>query len=85
MKTESFSLPSHWAVSFLYGDDSGLDAEDFKAARKFADWVESTYGQCWCVNVEDDSDFSTWNDAIGFGVLPGMVSTFVFDVTPRGQ
>jgi hypothetical protein len=84
MQTETFELPTHWATSLLYGDNSAVDDDqDTQALDAFIDWMLAKYGQCWAIDVADDHAFARWHDATCFGVFPCDVSTYTFDVTPQ--
>ena len=85
MITESFDLPEHWACALFYGDESGMDFEDCAALQAFTDWMLDEFGFCWCVDMGESAGFVRLHDARRFGVLACDVSSFVFDVTPRGK
>lgn len=83
MEIEYFELPSHWVSAFVLGDNSGYDADDIKQIDAFTQWMVNEYGQCWCLDVEEEYGFSRYHDATRFGALACDVSTFAFDVTKR--
>ena len=85
MITESFDLPEHWACALFYGDESGMDSEDCAALQAFTDWMLAEFGSCWCIDMGESAGFVRLHDARRFGVLACDVSSFVFDVTPRGK
>lgn len=82
MNIEYFELPVHWASALINGDDS-LDESETEAFDAFCNWMEEEYGQCWCLDVDEDTSFTQWHDARDFGVLACEVSRFAFDVTAR--
>ena len=79
----TFDLPSHWASALINDDLTGYDDSDLKAIEKFTEDMVNEYGQCWCLEVSENSDFMTRHDAKDYGVLACDVSQFVFDTRPR--
>ena len=79
----SFELPEHWACPLLYGDESGLEADDESALGRFVRWMVKQYGACLCVDVESDDsgDFRSYHDATDFGALACNVAVFTFDIS----
>lgn len=80
---EYFELPVYWASAFVNGDNSGYTTEDINQIDAFTQWMVEEYGQCWCLDMEEDHWFSEQHDATRFGVLACDVATFAFDVTKR--
>jgi len=83
MKTLELVLPVHWASSLVNSDDSGLSDADIKAIDKFINGMVDEYGQCYCIDVSEDSDFLKYHDAMEYGVLACDCATFTFDITPE--
>lgn len=83
MNIEYFELPTYWACALVNNDNSDFGPEEEASLDSFVQWMQSTYGQCWCLNVEDDARFSRYHDASRFGVLACDVTTFAFDVSCR--
>jgi hypothetical protein len=84
MELEKYELPIHWASALVNGDESGLSEEDQKALDKFTRYMLKVYGQCFCIDVEDDVYFSLYHDATQFGVLAADCAIYCFDVTQEG-
>ena len=83
MELEYYELPAYWASALINGDESGLTEEDEKPFDNFVHYMIAVHGQCWCVDVEEESYFSWSHDASRFGALAGDVAMFCFDVTKR--
>lgn len=84
-ETETYTLPTHWAVALINDDTGGLDDDDQAALDAFVSDMVARHGQCHCVDVtgDDDGNFMTHHDARVYGVLACDVSTYTFDVTKR--
>ena len=79
MKTETFTLPAHWACALVNGDFSGLEdreADELEAWQSAAS--EHNYG--FCVDVSTETFFCTGHDARAY-VLPCDCLEFTFEVT----
>ena len=79
MKTETFTLPAHWACALVNGDFSGLEdseADELEAWQSAAS--EQGYG--FCVEVSGEAFFCTGHDARAY-VLPCDCLEFTFEVT----
>ena len=77
MKTETYTLPAHWASYLINGDASSFslyDDGDAEIARIDA-FCENIGGDC--VDVSEESYFSRWNDA---GELAGDMAEFTFQI-----
>lgn len=87
LKLHHYDLPRHWASALVNGDLSGVEADDRETLNKFVNWMVNRYGQCICINVndEDGGNFKHWHDATEFGALPCDVARYAFDVTPQKQ
>lgn len=83
MKTETITLPAHWASALINGDLSGYDSDDLEAIRLFTRDMVKGNGSCRCIDVTEHSDFMKYHDAEVYGVLACEASTFTFDVTPN--
>lgn len=70
-----YTAPAHWACLALYGDESGLEPEDARAA---AAWLESLPGPVVSIDAEgeDSPGFLTWHDARGFCPFAADCATF---------
>lgn len=62
IRPEHYTAPAAWACLAMYGDESGLEPEDAKAA---AAWLESLPGPVVAVDAEGDDSpgFMRWHDA----------------------
>jgi hypothetical protein len=83
MQTETFELPTHWAIALNYGEMDGYEEDELEAIEAFEKYMVKKYGGCWCVEVSNDRWFQHRHDASDFGVLATDVSTFTFDITPE--
>ena len=81
MQIEYLELPTYWASALINDDYSGLEDDDANALDAFVSYMIKVYGKCWCIDVQDDSNFAKYHDAHAFGVLACDVSTYAFDVT----
>ena len=81
MITESYDLPSHWAVYLINGDSTGFSLNDdgeeseIKLIDNFLD--ESDLKDA-LVDCSDEEFFSKYHDAHLYGVLACTCSTFNF-------
>lgn len=80
IKIEQYELPAYWASVLINGDESGLDDDEMKALNRFLRYMMTVHQRCECVDVEEDSWFSTYHDATRFGVLPCDVALYTFHV-----
>lgn len=85
MKHLTMELPAFWASALINGDVSGMEDEDEQALDKFTAYMVAEYGQCWAVDVSEESSFTRWHDAQSYGVLACDCAVYTFDVTPRGD
>jgi hypothetical protein len=83
MELEYYELPAHWAVAFFNSDFDHLSDEEYNQFNNFVDDVVKRHGKCWCVDMDNDTFFSSYHDATRFGVLACDVSIYAFDVTPE--
>lgn len=84
LETETYILPTHWAVALINDDTGGLDDDDQKALDRFMDDMIARHGQCHCIDVADnDGNFMMYHDARAYGVLACDVSEYTFDITKR--
>ena len=78
---EYFDLPSHWASPLINGDYSGMSEEDERALDAFTEEMVRLYGQCCCVDISQESYFTYYHDATGFGVGGTDCYRFTFDIS----
>ena len=83
MQTETFELPTHWAIALNYGEMDGYEEDELEAIEAFEKYMVKKYGGCLCVEVSNDRWFQHRHDASDFGILATDVSTFTFDITPE--
>ena len=83
MNSETFTLPTHWASAFINGDFTGYDDEECEQMLAFERQMIADYGVCWCLDVEEDSYFTSQHDATHLGVLACDVSEYSFDITAQ--
>ena len=81
IETDTYVLPTHWASALINGDTSGLEPEDERHIEAFIAYMLDKHKQCWCIDVSEESEFTTWHDAREFGALAGDCSVFTFDIT----
>jgi len=81
ISTEQYELPVYWASALINGDESGLEEDDLKALRDFERYMITVHGKCWCLDVEEDSWFSSHHDATRYGILACDVALYTFDTT----
>lgn len=74
MKTESYTLPAHWASALINDDYSDCTYEE---AREIEDFCKDLGP---CLDVTDEEEFSWVNDANRLG---GAVATFTFQVLEK--
>ena len=80
MQTVQYTLPSHWACAFINGDDSGYEDCEIEQINAFEKFLNYMYGKAYCIDVEEDSWFTSSHDVSDEGVLACEVSVFTFDV-----
>lgn len=84
MTFEYFTLPTHWASALINGDLTGYESDDLEAIRLFTEDMVHQYGQCWCIDMDDDdAGFTRHHDASVYGVLACGCSVYTFDITKR--
>jgi len=79
IRPEIYTAPAAWACLAMYGDESGLDPEDAKAA---AAWLESLPGPVVSVDAEgpESPGFTRWHDAARFCPLAADCAAYVIHV-----
>lgn len=71
IKTQTYTLPAHWASALINGDTSGMeDAEE----KEMDVWLDAEKPG-WCVDCTDEAEFRRSNDATSLG---GDCLTFTF-------
>ena len=71
MTTETYTLPEYWASYLINGDASGLEDGEME---EIDGWFDNEQpGDC--VDVGEESWFSSWNDA---RTLAGTVAEYTF-------
>ena len=81
MQTVQYTLPAHWAVALINGDITGYEESEIDQIDAFEEYLNKRH-LCgpYCIDVEEDSWFTSHHDASKFGVLACDVSVFTFDV-----
>ena len=64
MKTETYTLPSHWASALISGDWSGLEALDEKELNDFLEREK----QGSCLTCSEQSIFAWSNDGYPYRI-----------------
>ena len=80
MVIEEYTLPAHWACALVNSDTSGLDDEEEAALDAFTEYMVEQYGQCWCLDCDEETWFTRYHDATCYGIGGCDVATFRFDV-----
>jgi hypothetical protein len=71
MKTETYTLPAHWASYLINGDESGYSEKELFEIEGFCRDLGP------CIDVGEEDEFSWHNDANNLG---GSVAVFTFQV-----
>jgi hypothetical protein len=78
LKTETYTLPSHWASYLINGDPTSFDLyKDGDAEIKRIDRFLKRNNLGFCLDCSEDEEFSWSNDA---GELAGSTAEFTFEV-----
>ena len=83
MRTETYTLPAHWASYLINGDASSFSLygeEGEKEVEAIDDWVKDTGDLGFCLGCSDEPEFSRNHDATG--VLACDCLEFTFEVLP---
>ena len=81
MITESYDLPSHWAVYLINGDSTGFNLDDDgeeSEIKLIDDFLDESGLKDALVDCSDESFFSKYHDARPYGVLACTCLTFNF-------
>lgn len=82
IKTETYTLPAHWASTLINGDDSGNEPED---DAQIEAWLSAHPHLGGCLTCSDDEgEFRHRHDASFVGVLACTCLEFTFPVS-EGQ
>ena len=79
-ETFELILPAHWACALVYGDPVNpyLDEEAEAEEEVFMSFCANELHNADCIGVSDDTFFSKYHDATGYGILAGTCATFTF-------
>lgn len=72
LKTETLTLPAHWASALINSDESGMTDEE---STELAEWVADRPELGECLSCSDYPEFMTRNDA---GTLADDCLEFTF-------
>ncbi len=75
MKTETYTLPAHWASALINDDESGMDDDEISAMNAWLEYAKPGY----CIDCGEETFFCKWHDAIGYS-LAGDCLEFTFQV-----
>lgn len=82
IQVREYTAPAQWACFAMYGDSSGLDSEDEKAAAAFFD---SLPGPVVSVDTEEDGPgFLTWHDARDFCPYAADCAFYTIHIITKG-
>lgn len=85
IRVDHYTAPDAWAFLAMYGDESGLDPEDAKAA---AAWLESLPGPVVSVGDAEDDDapgFTRWHDAARFAPYAANCAVYTIHTEEESQ
>ena len=74
--TETFLLPTHWAVPFINNDWTGIE-DDLEEEAMMSFLANEVTGK-FCVDVAEETEFAKYHDAADYGVLPSTCAVFTF-------
>lgn len=80
MKTETYTLPAHWASYLINGDASSFSLDDDGGDAEIKlidDWLKDVGP---CLGCSDETEFRRYHDAPG--VLACDCLEFIFEVRP---
>ena len=79
-ETFELILPAHWACALVNGDPVNPDIDEAAEAEEeaFMCFCANELHNADCVDVSEESFFSKYHDATGYGILAGTCATFTF-------
>ena len=80
MQTITFTAPTHWACALMYGDASGLSAEDEAAVQDCIGAIVAEHGNCHVCECIEEGFHGAHSFDYNTGNVAGDMSTYTIIV-----